>query len=53
MVTLTGADTDDQMTVYNYLLDCNVLFCNEDDKLVPQNQLMRNAIIKVLDNEEM
>ena len=35
-------------TIYSYLLDCNVLFRDKYDRLTPQNQLMRDAIIKVL-----
>ena len=43
-ITLTA----EEMTIYNYLLDCNVLFRDKYDRLMPQNQLMRDAIIKVL-----
>lgn len=52
VVTLTGEHTYDytidKIKIFNYLLDCNVLFRNKCDELAPQNQLMRNAIIKVL-----
>ena len=46
--TITLIAEDIQMTIYNYLLDCNVLFRDKHDRLTPQNQLMRDAIIKVL-----
>ena len=45
-IALTGEDI--QKTIYNYLLDCNVLFRDKYDRLTPQNQLMRDAIIKIL-----
>ena len=52
-VTLKSVDNQNHTSIYNYLIDCNVLFRNEDDKLVPQNRLMRNAIIRVLEEEKV
>ena len=34
---------------YDYLLDCNILYRNENSEIQPQNRLIEDAIIRLLD----